>query len=147
MDLLQKIETDLTEATKNRDEIIVSVLRMLKSSIKNQEIEKKRQLEGAEILNILEKQAKQRQDSIEQYTNGNRTDLAQKEEIELKIINKYLPKKISQEETEKLVEMTIKSLKATSMKDMGQVIKEVMSKANGQVEGKVVSELVRAKLA
>jgi len=147
MDLLQKIETDLTEATKNRDEIIVSVLRMLKSSIKNQEIEKKRQLEGAEISNILEKQAKQRQDSIEQYTNGNRTDLAQKEEIELKIINKYLPKKISQEETEKLVEMTIKSLKATSMKDMGQVIKEVMSKANGQVEGKVVSELVRAKLA
>lgn len=147
MNLASRLETDLTDATKKRDEIVISVLRIIKSSIKNLEIEKGHELNEPEVLSVLEKQAKQRQDSIEQYRKGNRDDLADKEEAELKIIKKYLPEKLNVEETTKLIDEVIKELGASSLKDMGQVIKEVVQKANGQAEGKVVSDIVKEKLA
>jgi len=147
MDQLKIIDDDLKEALKSRNENVVSVLRILKSSIKNLEIEKRHPLDEPEILNVIEKQAKQRQDSIEQYRNGNREDLAKKEEEELTIIKKYLPEKLDPKATGILVDQVIKDLGASSMKDMGSVMKEVISRANGKTDGKIVSELVKEKLS
>lgn len=146
MSLIQTIDADLTEALKNHNELVVSVLRALKSAIKNQEIDKMKELDDKEILAVIEKQAKQRQDSIEQFTKGNRPDLAKKEQEELEIIKKYLPEKLDRTQTEQIVTQTIQELNATSIKDMGQVMKEVLDKSNGQADGRLVSEIVKEKL-
>ena len=110
MSLIQTIDADLTEALKNHNELVVSVLRALKSAIKNQEIDKMKELDDKEILAVIEKQAKQRQDSIEQFTKGNRPDLAKKEQEELEIIKKYLPEKLDRTQTEQIVTQTIQDL-------------------------------------
>ncbi|MDD5693468.1 MAG: GatB/YqeY domain-containing protein [Patescibacteria group bacterium] len=146
MSLTPKIESDLILAIKNKEELTTSVLRMIKSAIKNAEIAKGDELNESETSNILEKQAKQRRDSITQYIEGNRTDLADKEKAELAIIEKYLPKKMTQSELSNLVDKVISETQANSISQMGQVIKEVMIKANGQADGKTVSEMVKTKL-
>jgi uncharacterized protein YqeY len=147
MNLSEKIDEDLRVALKGQDANKASVLRLLKSAIKNAEITKNALLSEQEIISTLEKQAKQRKDSIEQYRSGNRPDLASKEEGELEIINAYLPQKFSQEETEKLVDEVIRDLGAESISQMGQVMKETMSRANGQADGSVVSKIVKEKLS
>ncbi len=147
MSLKTQIDEDLVAALKGKNALDLSVLRMVKSAIKNAEIAKGDNLSEAEVVNILEKQAKQRRDSISQYQSGNREDLAENERAELVVIEKYLPKMLTEAELNTLIDQVILSLKAETMSEMGQVIKEVISKANGQAEGKRVSELVKAKLA
>jgi hypothetical protein len=145
--LIERIESDLLDAMKTGSTEKVSVLRMLKSSIKNAEIESSDELTEGDILKILEKQAKQRKDSIALYVNGGRQDLAKKEEAELDIINLYLPEKLSREEVLKTVSGAIQDTGASTMKDMGLVIKTVMEKVGDQTDGKTVSDIVKEKLA
>jgi len=145
--LIERIESDLLDAMKTGSTEKVSVLRMLKSSIKNAEIESSDELTEGDILKILEKQAKQRKDSIALYVNGGRQDLAKKEEAELDIINLYLPEKLSREEVLKTVSGAIQETGASTMKDMGLVIKTVMEKVGDQTDGKTVSDIVKEKLA
>ena len=147
MTTLEKIDHDLKEAMLAKDEARVSVLRLLKSALTNAQIAKKEDLIESETLIVLDKQAKQRQDAIEQYTSGSRLDLADKEEAELKIIKTYLPEKLSEAELSVIVESVVKDLGANGMADMGRVIKEVMTKTAGKADGKMVSDLVRNKLS
>jgi uncharacterized protein YqeY len=147
MSVLEQIDNDFKEALKSQNSEMVSVLRMLKSAFKNTQIEKGHELSDQETIAVLEKQAKQRQDSIAQYKSGNREDLAAKEQSELDVISKYLPEKMSEEELRGLVAEIITELGASSMQDMGKVMKAVLEKANGKADGSMVSAIVKEKLS
>ena len=146
MGTYDKLDKDLKEAMQTKDAERLSTLRLLKNAIKNAEIAKKEELTEPEILSVLDKQVKQRQDAIEQYSRGNRADLADKEKSELELIQSYLPEKISEEDVRKIVEEAIVNLGASSISDMGMVMKEVMAKTAGSADGKTVSDLVRKQL-
>ena len=142
----ERIEKELIGALKEKDEIKVSTLRMLKADLQNLTIQKKEDLKNESIIKIIQKQVKQRKDSIEQFKKGKRDDLAAKEEKELTILESFLPKMLSEEELAKIVKDVIAELGATTQKEMGGVIKEVIAKAQGRADGKTVSQLVSGLL-
>lgn len=151
MSLKQQIINDLTAAIKARDAVRTSTLRMVKTAITNKEIEKGSKdiaLADEELMKLLQTLIKQRRDSIEQYEKGGRTELAEKERAEVAVIEEYLPQAASRDEIEKMVAEAITETGASSMKEMGQVMKATMAKLAGQsVDGKVVSEIVKSKLS
>lgn len=149
MSLLERIEKEYIEAYKAKDTLRLGVLRLLKTSVKNKLVELKRpggSLSDAEMLDVIIKEGKQRQDSIEQFKAANRPDLADKEAAELSILQDYLPKALSAEELDAVIAATISELKATSPRDMGRVIAAIMAAHKGQVDGKALSEAVKARL-
>ena len=125
--MFEKITKDLTEAMKAKDTFRTSVLRMLKSALKNEEINKKSPLTDDEVLAIIKKQVKTRKDSMNEYASYNRMDLADSLQKEIDILNEYLPEELSDEELEKIVKETITKVKAESIKQMGMVIKTISS--------------------
>ena len=146
MTLHERIQGELKAAMLARDAERLSTLRLLKSALGYVQIEKKtEQLSDAEIVSVIQKEAKKRRDSIEQYKNGGRPELADKEARELAVLETFLPQALPPEELEKLVRASIQELGATSKKDMGPVVKAVQAKAAGRADGKTVSTLV-AKL-
>lgn len=144
--MLEKVNSDLVTAMKEQDKFTLSVLRMLKSALKNEEINKKLSLTDDEVLAVIKKQVKTRKDSKEEYLTYNRTDLADNLEKEIEILNKYLPEELSDEELEKIIDETIKELNPDGMKGMGLVIKTVGSKCGAAADMKKVSSMVREKL-
>jgi len=144
--MLNKINEDLKTALKQGDNIAKSVLRYLKSEIHNREISTGSSLTNEQIIDVLNKQAKQRRESIEAYTNGNRSDLVEIEEKELSIIMNYLPDQLSETEIETIVKEGITETKATSSKDIGKVMSWVMPKVKGKADGKTISATVNAIL-
>ena len=144
--MLEKVNSDLVTAMKEQDKFTLSVLRMLKSALKNEEINKKSSLTDDEVLAVIKKQVKTRKDSKEEYLTYNRTDLADNLEKEIEILNKYLPVELSDEELEKIIDETIKELNPDGMKGMGLVIKTVGSKCGAAADMKKVSSIVREKL-
>ncbi|NIM46815.1 MAG: GatB/YqeY domain-containing protein [Candidatus Aenigmarchaeota archaeon] len=146
MTLKEKLDLDLREALINHNKMTCSVLRLIKGAIKNTEIEKKKELNDDEIISVLEKQAKQRKDSIEAYQKGNRQDLVEQETKELEIIKKYLPEKIGEDEIRKVVKKAISSVGAESLADMGKVMGQVMSELKGKAEGQTVNQIVKEEL-
>lgn len=147
MTLNERIQDDMKSAMKAQDAALLGTLRMLKSAIQNQQIALGHELTDAEVAGTLEKQAKQRRDSIDQYHAGGRSDLAEREASELAVIESYLPQKLGEDALIKLVEAAIVETSASTMADMGKVIKFVMEKAAGSADGKQVSEIVKAKLS
>jgi uncharacterized protein len=154
MTLQQRIEQDTVAAMKERAQARLDVLRMVKAAIKNKEIEKRAPLTDAEILQTLTTLVKQRRDSIEAFTKGNRPELAEKEAAEITVIEGYMPRQADESRIRALVEATIAEMssagKRPTPKEMGLVIKDVQSKiaATGlRADGKVVSEIVKAELA
>lgn len=146
--LEDKINADFKEAMKERNEIKVSILRMVKSSIQNLKIEKKKKELGDEnMLGILAKHVKQAQDALEGFKKGGREDLIKKEAAELEIIKSYLPQEISSEELKNLIKEAIKTTGAASAADMGRVMKELMPKVKGRADGKKVNQLVQELLS
>ena len=146
MDILKKINEDLVTSMKSRaDELIISTLRMMKSSIKNAEIAKrgKGELTEEDILGVLSTMVKQRKESVEQYLKANRKDLAEKENKEINIIQVYLPEQLSPEEVDEIIKSTIQEAGITGMKDMGRLMKELMPKLKGKADGKLVSRRVK----
>jgi hypothetical protein len=146
----ERINQDVTAAMKARDEHRLSTLRMVKSAIKNKEIDKRAPLDDQEALAVLSTLIKQRKDSVDQFTKGGRNDLADKEAAEIVIIEGYMPKAAGEEEIVAVVRSTISEMGSPTMKDMGTVMKNSMAKfaANGtRVDGKVVSETVKRLLA
>ncbi len=132
---------------KARDSLRLSVLRMMKSAIKNKEIELRAELEDNQAIQVLSTLIKQRKDSIEQFTGGGRLDLAQKEAAEIKIIEEYLPSAASDEEIEKVVDDVLRETGASSPKDVGLVMKTCMARFSGKlVDGKLVNAAVRRRL-
>jgi len=146
--LEEKFLNDYKDAMKSRDSLKSSVLSCLRAEIMNAAIAKKKaKLEDADIISVIKKQIKQREDSIEQFTKGNRPELADKEKKELEILKVYLPAQMPEEEVKKVIEEVLASTGASGIKDMGKVMKEVNTKLAGKADGKLVSDLVRQKLS
>lgn len=138
----------MVEAMKTKQELRLSTLRMVKAALKNKEIEKREPLSDQESMAVLNTLIKQRKDSIEQFTKGGRTELAQKEAAEITIIEGYLPKAVGEEEITATVKSVIAEMGSPTMKDMGTVMKNAMAKFVGaRVDGKVVSETVKRELS
>jgi uncharacterized protein len=147
MPLAAQINTDLTAAMKAKDAARLSALRMLKAALMNKGIEKGRDLEDAEVLQVVASLVKQRRDSIEQFSAAGRSDLVAKETAEIAVLEHYLPPAMPADELEVIVAEAIAESGATSAKDMGKVMKTVMPKLAGRnVDGKAVNEIVRRKL-
>jgi hypothetical protein len=147
MSLEQTLGADIIAAMKARDQTKLNALRLLKTALTNKNIEKGRALEQAEELAVVSMLVKQRRDSIDQFTKGGRTDLAEKEQAEIAILDTYLPASASDEEVAAAVTAAVAETGATSAKDMGRVMKAVMAGLAGKtVDGKKVSEAVKAKL-
>jgi uncharacterized protein YqeY len=133
---------------KNKDGLKSSVLNFLRAEFMNVAIaRKKKTLDDGDCLTVIRKQIKERQDSIEQFTKGNRQDLADKETKELQILKVYLPKELSEDEIKGIIEEAIVLTQAAGMKDMGKVMKEATAKIAGRADGKLVSELVKTRLS
>lgn len=148
MSLKEKIVSDLTVAMKAQDAARLSTLRMVKAGMMNREIEKGRELNDEEMAGLLRSMVKQRRDSVEQYEKGSRQDLADKEKAEIGVIEAYLPQAASTEEIEQAVAAAIAGTSATSLKDMGKVMKAAQAALSGKnADGKTISEIVKAKLA
>ena len=145
--MFEKITKDLTEAMKAKDTFRTSVLRMLKSALKNEEINKKSPLTDDEVLAIIKKQVKTRKDSMNEYASYNRMDLADSLQKEIDILNEYLPEELSDEELEKIVKETITKVKAESIKQMGMVIKTISSEYGARCDMAKASKLVKEKLS
>jgi len=147
MGYIEKIQSDLTAAMKEKDELRLSVLRMVKSALKLKEIDKMRPLDDLESLQILQTLIKQRKESVEQFTKGGRQDLADKEAKEIAIIEKYLPAAPSDDEMHHAVEAAIAESGADSLKQMGAVVKAARAKLEGKsIDGKLLSDKVRDRL-
>jgi uncharacterized protein YqeY len=143
MTLSEQIENDLKNALREKNEQLVSCLRMLKSSLKNQAIEARvPQLDDLQVMAVLKRELKKRQDSANQFKAGNRDDLAAKEIQEAEIIGKYLPPAMSEAELIKIVDEVV----ASGLNNFGQVMKEVMTKTGAQADGQMVQRLVKNKL-
>jgi uncharacterized protein YqeY len=148
MSLAEKIQSDIVAAMKARDEFRLSVLRMVKAAIQLKEVEKVRKLDEAESIQLLQSILKQRRESIDQFTKGNRPELAAKETKEAAIIEEYLPAAASADEMNAAIDKAIAETAATSIKQMGAVVKTAKSALEGKtVDGKALSELVRERLA
>lgn len=146
--LVEKIFNDYKEAMKARDTLKSSVLSFLRADMLNQATAKKKdKLDDAEVILVIKKQIKQRQDSIEQFTNGGRLEAAEKEKKELGILKAYLPAELSVDQIKTLIEEAVVSTGASGMKDMGRLMKELTVKIAGRADGKLVSDLVRQRLS
>ena len=142
--LEKKLEQDYIQAMKSHDKVKSAALNFLRAQVKYAKIDKRADiLEDADVVSVIKKQVKQRQDSIAQFEQGNRLDLVSKEKAELDILKDYLPAEMSMEQLNSLVDEAIKNLGATSIKDMGKIIKEVAQKSAGQADNKTISDSVK----
>ena len=147
MPLSDKVNTDITAAMKAKDAARLSALRMLKAAITTKGVEKGRNLEDAEVLQVVSSLVKQRRDSVDQFSKAGRTDLVDKETAEIVILEEYLPPAASPEEIDAAVASAIAETGASSPKDMGKVMKAVMPKLAGKnADGRAINEAVRRKL-
>lgn len=144
--LQSSLAAQLQTALKNRDSVRVSTLRLAISAIRYKEVEKKRDLSDAEVLEVIRSEAKRRKESLDQYTQANRPDLAEKEKAELEILSSYLPQPMGDAELEQLVRAAIASTGATSAKDTGRVMGAVMAQIKGRADGKQAQQLVQKLL-
>lgn len=147
MDVTKQLEEDLKQATLARDQIKLDVVRMLKSALKNYQIEIGSDLSPKQILDVLQKEAKKRHDAIESYEQNNRPDRVAQEKAELDIINGYLPAQMSDQELAEVVDQTIRDLKVSGAGDIGKTIGAVIAKVGNRASGARISELVKSKLA
>lgn len=150
MSLSEQIEKEYVQAYKAKDAVRLSVLRLVKTAVKNRMVELRRPdgaLSDDELLDVVLKEAKQRQDSIEQYTAAKRAELADRESAELAILKEYLPQQLNREAIDSLVETAVAELQAVSPKDTGRVMSAIMALYKGRVDGKTLAEAVKARLA
>ena len=152
MSLREKINEQFNTALKNKNKALISTLRLILASIKerdiaNRTIEKKEGVNEAEIIKVLRKMKKQRQDSIQLYKKGNRQELSEQEESEIKIIDTFLPKQLSEEETKKICEETVKSLGASSIKDMGKIMGILKKKYSDSIDFSKANIIVKGLLS
>ena len=146
MSIKDRLREDMKTAMKEKDQITLSTTRMMISAIKNKEIEVGRELDEKEIAGVLAKAAKQRHESAKQYREAGREELAEQEEAEIKALDKYLPKPLTQDEVENLVKEAIGKSGASSMKDMGKVMGVLIPQVQGRADGAQVNAIVKKLL-
>jgi len=148
MTIQEKIQTQMADAMRNKDPLRLSVLRMMKTAVKNKEVEKMKPLDENEVIAVLNTLVKQRRDSIDQFRKGGREELAQKEEAEIGIIQKYLPAAASEEDIQQAIAQAIRETGAASMKDLGKVMKATLALLAGKsADGARLSQMVKEKLS
>ncbi len=147
MSLKERIHEDMRKATKERNALALSALRMAVSAIKNREIEVRGEIDDAAVGKLLATMIKQRREAVELYVKGNRPELAEKETGEIGVLEAYLPKGLSPDEVESLAREAVAAVGAKSQADLGKVMKALMPKVAGRADGKIVNEVVRRLLA
>ncbi len=147
MSLEERILEAMKEAMKSNDKARLSTIRMIRSSLKNREIELRKKLEDEEIIRVIQGMIRKSEEAIEQFHAGGRTDLVEKERKEIEILKSFLPQPLGQEELIRMIDETIQELKATSLKDLGKVMKSIMPKIGGRADGKLVNQLVKERLS
>jgi uncharacterized protein YqeY len=147
MTLKERITSDMTAAMRSREAARLSTLRMVKAAVQNKEIEKGGELTDEELTKLLQTLVKQRRDSVEQYEKAGRAELAEKERAEIVVVEEYLPRAATREEIERAVEEAVTETGASSLKEMGAVMKAALARLAGRnADGRVVSEVVKSKL-
>lgn len=147
MSLLQDLTSDMVSAMKSRDKETLAVVRMLKAAVQNAQIEAGHDLTADEEVAVMSREYKQRKESLAEFEKADRQDLVEKTKHELTVVEKYLPKQLSADDVNKIVQETITAVGASSMKDFGKVMGAVMPKVKGQADGKVVNQAVKAALS
>jgi hypothetical protein len=146
MTLRERLVDDMKSAMKAKDELKLSAIRMVRSSVKNREIDLRKELTDQEVTEVIASLAKQRRESIKLFQEAGRTDLVDKEERELNFLLQYLPQQLDRQEIEKIVANAIAESGATCARDMGRVMKVVIPRIAGRADGKMVNEIVKEKL-
>ncbi len=146
MTLKQKLQEDLKTSMKNKDTLRKSVITLIRSSIKQVEVDKRIELNDDDVIDIISKQLKQRNDSLEQFLDAGREDLVEETRSEIEVLKEYLPQQLSEEELNEIVKQTISEVGATSMKDMGKIMSAIKPKTKGRADGKLINKLVKENL-
>ncbi len=146
MNLNDRIMNDLKEAMKNKDSFKLSVIRMVKGAIQLEKINKKRDLNDEEVIDVISKQIKLRKDSINEFEKAGRNDLADTTKKEVEVLNEYMPEQLSSEEVNKIIDEAFDKVNPTSQKDMGLIMKEVTPKVKGKADMGEVSKIIKEKL-
>ncbi|MEW4370637.1 GatB/YqeY domain-containing protein [Paenibacillus kandeliae] len=146
MSLSERLNEDMKQAMRDKDKFKLSTIRMVRSTIKNQEIDLKRDLNDDEVLDILSREIKQRKDALQEFEKAGRDDLTTNLRAEIEIVSEYLPTQLSEEEIKVIVQQTILETGASSKADMGKVMSALMPKVKGRADGKVVNQAVQQLL-
>jgi len=145
--LEERLVDEMKQAMKANDKLRLSTIRMIRTAIKNKEIEQRKKLDDDVILKVIQGMVRKGEESIEQFKLGGRMDLVEKETKEIEILKSYLPKPLSQEEILEIIDQTIEETHASSLKDLGKVMKSVMPKLGGKAEGALINQLVKERLS
>ncbi len=147
MSLEERLMDEMKQAMKSNDKARLSIIRMIRTSVKNREIDLRKKLDDDEIIRVIQGMVRRAEESIEKFRAGGRADHVEKESNELEILKSYLPQSLSQEEIIKIIDETIRETQAVSSKDFGKVMKSVMPKLTGKADGKVINQLVKERLS
>jgi uncharacterized protein YqeY len=147
MGLEERLMEEMKQAMKSNEKLRLSTIRMIRTSVKNKEIEVRKKLEDEEILRVIQGMLRKSEEAVEQFRAGGRMDLVEKETQEMEILKSYLPQSLGQEEILKVIDETIQENQASSLKDLGKVMKSVMSKLAGKADGKLINQLVKERLS
>ena len=147
MGLEERLVEEMKQAMKSNDKGKLSTIRMIRSTVQNKEIELRKPLDDDGILRVIQGMVKKSEESIEQFKVGGRTDLVEKEMKEIETLKSFLPQPLSREEVLKIIDQTIEETKASSLKDLGKVMKSIMPKLGGKADGTLVNQLVKERLS
>ena len=147
MSLEEKLVDEMKQAMKSNDKLRLSTIRMMRSAIKNKEIEQRKKLDDEGIFKVIQGMVRKSEESIEQFKAGGRMDLVEKEQKEVEIMKSFLPQPLSREEILRIIDQSIEETQASSLKDLGKVMKSVMPRLEGKADGKLINQLVKEKLS
>jgi len=147
MSLEERLLEEMKQAMKSNDKLRLSTIRMIRSALKNKEIELRKSLEDEEVAKVIQAMVRKGEESVEQFQIGGRTDLVEKEKKEIEILKSFLPQPLSQEEILQIIDQSIQETQASSPKDIGRVMKSVMPKIGGKADGKLINQLVKERLS
>ena len=147
MSLEERLVAEMKEAMKANDKVRLSIIRMVRSAVKNKEIELRKPLDDETVRRVIQGMVRKGEESLEQFQLGGRMDLVDKERQEIEILKTYLPQSMSREEIIEVIDQTIQETQATSLKEMGKLMKSVMSKLQGKADGKLINQLVKERLS
>lgn len=147
MSLEERLLEEMKRAMKSNDKLRLSAIRMIRSALKNKEIDLRKKLEDEEVAKVIQAMVRKGEESVEQFQIGGRMDLVDKEKKEIEIMKSFLPQPLSQEEILKIIDQSIQETQASSPKDIGKVMKSVMPKIGGKADGKLINQLVKERLS
>jgi len=147
MSLEERLVEEMKQAMKSNDKLRLSTIRMIRSALKNKEIELRKKLEDEEVVKVIQVMVRKGEESVEQFQIGGRMDLVEKEKKEIEILKSFLPQPLSQEEILKIIDQSIQETQVSSLKDIGKVMKSVMPKIGGKADGKLINQLVKERLS